>query len=191
MTSLKLAVDDGPGAEVVVVGERRLAEVREVARRLAGHQLHQRRRPFLQLGIDVGLSASMPRAVSMLYSQKQSGLGRSRHLAIEHRREIDAVERAVRAAAGRSAHRAWAADRWCCARTLRAARLRNLRGPFDEAGDEHAAFVDLAFHAAMRDAERGVGRRAVVAAVEEQRVLAQALSRRDAFAAGRWRGPWR
>lgn len=48
-------------------------------------------------------------------------------------------------------------------------------GPFDDSGDEDATFVDLAFDAAMRQAEGGVGGGAVVAAVEDEGVVAQAL----------------
>ena len=87
------------------------------------------------------------------------------HRAIEHGREVDAVERSLRQGlAGERTKRgqqiAGVRDDMARARRFDACR------PLDEAGDERAAFIHLALHAAMRPHERSIGGGAVVTAVK-------------------------
>ena len=63
---LELAVDDGAGAKVVGCAERGMAEVLKVASGFAPLEFDERCRPFLQLGIDVGLHVDAAETVGVV-----------------------------------------------------------------------------------------------------------------------------
>ena len=85
-------VNDRAGSQVVGVGQRRMPVVLEIPRRLATGEFGQRRRPFLQLGIDVRLGATAGQA-RRVECPKVNRPGTLRHFAIDERLKVDAVER--------------------------------------------------------------------------------------------------
>ena len=58
-------------------------------------------------------------------------------------------------------------------RQLTAERLRNPRRPFKDTGNQKSSLIECALHSAMGASQRGFRRRAVVAAIEHQRVVPQ------------------
>src|SRR5262249_2940229 len=148
--------DNGPRAAVVVVREGRLAKVREVARRLAAHLLRERRRALLQFRVEPRLRAGLQQPAGLVLPDGQRRWSFS-HLAVEGGGEVDAVERSLRKRlADESTECRQQVDR---ARVNRVAqRLRNSRGPLDEAGDERAALVHRALRGTVGKAQGGLGR---------------------------------
>ena len=143
----------------------------EVSRPFASQKLHKRRRALLELRVDPGLRFNGPRRACCTARNKAGGDARGFCLPIP----VRSMPSTGRFGNGWLTRAQRVGSRsLVLARKRVALRLGNSRRPLDQTGHERAAFVDLAFDATVRNTERGISRGAVVAAIEQQSVIAQA-----------------